>query len=325
MSASVASSLTALLLGVSPVLLTAQGTPPTPVQSPTVTPMAASAVYVRPAPPGELVDVGSGRRIHIECRGPKTEVTVVIEAGLSQFPAHGSYGPSQDSIATFAHVCTYDRAGLGWSDAATLPVTHERMVDDLHRVLRAKGVTGPLVLVGHSMGGLLVRRYAQQFPAQVHAVVLLDATPEEMLFTDAAKAERAALVQRIAAGLRGAKAGTPVMALPAGTAPEVMLSFTPEVLSAVQQEYEAIDRVPDSMRRTGGYGTLGDRPLVVVRRGKVANPDAPAEQRWRAWQEGMLSLSTRSRLVVAEQAGHAIAYEQPSIVADVVRTLLTAK
>ncbi|MCU0617916.1 MAG: alpha/beta hydrolase [Gemmatimonadaceae bacterium] len=325
MSNSTTSSLTALLLGVAPALLSAQGTPPTPVQSPTVTPPAASAVYVRPAPPGELVDVGNGRRIHIECKGPKTDVTVVIEAGLSQFPAHGSYGPTQDSIATFAHVCTYDRAGLGWSDAATVPVTHDAMVEDLHRVLRAKALTGPLVLVGHSMGGLLVRRYAQQHPAQVRAVVLLDATPEEMLFTDAAKAERTALVQRIGAGLRGAKAGTPVMALPAGTAPEVMLSFTPEVLAAVQQEYEAIDRVPDSMRRTGGYGTLGDRPLVVVRRGKVASPDSPTEQRWRAWQEAMLSLSTRSRMVVAEQAGHAIAYEQPSVVAQVVRTLITSR
>lgn len=325
MSALVTRLLTALVLGVTPVMLQAQRTPPTPAQSSTAAPTTPSAVYVRPTPPGELVDVGNGRRIHIECRGPKTDITVVIEAGLSQFPAHGSYGPTQDSLATFTHVCTYDRAGLGWSDAAPLPVTHDGMVDDLHRVLRAKALTGPLVLVGHSMGGLLVRRYAQQFPAQVHAVVLLDATPEEMLFTDAAKTERAALVQRIAAGLRGAKAGTPVMALPAGTSAEVMLSFTPEVLAAVQQEYEAIDRVPDSMRRATAYGMLGDRPLVVVRRGKVASPESPAEQRWRAWQEAMLSLSTRSRLVVADQAGHAIAYEQPGLVADVVRALIRSR
>ena len=283
---------------------------------------ATTARYLRPAPPGMLVDIGGGRRLHVECKGPARGPTVVIEAGLSQFTAHGSYGAAQDSIAAFARVCTYDRAGLGWSDPATTERTHDAMVDDLRALLAATRIRGPLVLVGHSMGGLLVRRYVQRYPRDVRAVVLLDATPEAMLFTEAAAAERRALVARIDAGLRSAAPGVPVVPMTPGTSPEVMLAFTPEVLEAVKQEYAAIDRVPAAMRTADGYGTLGDRPLVVVRRGRTASPPNDEDERWRTWQESLLALSSRSRMVIAERAGHAIPYDRPDLVADVVRELL---
>ncbi len=291
-------------------------------QAPTPAAGAAPARYVRPAPPGALVDIGAGRRLHVECKGPAGGPTVIVEAGLSQFTAHGSYGAAQDSIATFARVCTYDRAGLGWSDPATDERTHDAMVDDLRALRTALRIRGPLVLVGHSMGGLLVRRYAQRFPGDVQAVVLVDATPEAALFTEAAAAERRALVEKIDAGLRTATPGVPVVPMSPGTAPEVMLAFTPEVLQGVRQEYAAIDRVPAILRGDRGYGTLGDRPLVVVRRGRTATPPTPEDERWRTWQESLLSLSSRSRMVVAERAGHAIPYDRPDVIATVVRDLL---
>ncbi len=192
------------------------------------------AVYVRPEPPGTLVDIG-GRRLHVRCAGPANGPTVVFEAGLSQFTANGSYGKVQDMIAEFAHVCVYDRAGLAWSDAAPSPRTHDDMVDDLHRLAAAQRWPGPLVIVGHSMGGLLARRYANRYPGQVAGVILADATTEDVLFTPEAAEERKALVARIDAGLRAATPGKPVVPMPAGTAPEVMLAFTPEVFAAVKQ------------------------------------------------------------------------------------------
>src|SRR5688572_9796579 len=73
--------------------------------------------YVKPAPLGELIDIG-GRRLHVECKGQGEGPVVVFEAGLSQFTAHSTYGKAQDLIAPFARVCIYDRAGLGWSDPA---------------------------------------------------------------------------------------------------------------------------------------------------------------------------------------------------------------
>lgn len=304
-----------MLIAATSVCAQQPGTP-APAASP------PAAVYVRPSPPGELVDIG-GRRLHVECKGPATGPTVIFEAGLSQFTAHSTYGKAQELIASFAHVCVYDRAGLGWSDAAPDPRTHEDMVDDLHRLLAAKRHAGPIVLVGHSIGGLLARLYALRHPTDVLAVVLVDATAEAGLFTPPATEERRGLVARMDAGLRIAKPGAPVVAMPAGTSPEVMLAFTPEVIAGVKQEYEAIDRVPDAMRSATGYGTLGSTPLTVIRRGRTATPPNAEDVRWRTLQETLPALSSRSRLLVATEAGHVIPYDQPTIVADAVRQLLS--
>ncbi len=287
----------------------------------TPAPSAVPSAYVRPAAPGELLDIG-GRRLHVDCRGPATGPTVIIEAGMSQFVAHGTYGEAQRRIAAFARVCIYDRAGLGWSDADPSPRTHDAMVDDLHRLIKAKRLPTPLVLVGHSMGGLLVRRYAERHPRDVQAVVLLDATPEGHLYTPAGEAERGALVARITAGLAQAKPGVPVVAMPASTPAQTQLAFTPEVLAAVREEYAAIDRTPAAMRGPGGYGTLGSTPLFVVRRGKVASPPSASDEQWRILQESLLGLSSKSTMIVAEGAGHMFVYEQPAIAVSAVRRAL---
>lgn len=286
---------------------------------------APPATYVRPAAPGALVDIG-GRRLHVECKGNAAGPTVVFEAGLSQFTAHSTYGKAQDLIATFARVCVYDRAGLGWSDAVSGARTHDDMVTDLHRlvaVTRLQGRRkGKLVLVGHSMGGLLVRLYAQRYSADVAAVVLVDATPEATLFGAGAVEARAGIVSQITKGLAAAKPGVPVLAMPAGTAAEVMLAFTPEVLATVRQEYEAIDRVPESLRGPAGFGSLGTLPLTVIRRGRTATPPNAEDEQWRTMQEALTRLSTRSTLVVAQNAGHVIPYDQPDAVADAVRRIV---
>jgi pimeloyl-ACP methyl ester carboxylesterase len=311
------------VLGVLMLAIAARGEaqPPSPPASATPSASPAPSTYVRPAPPGELVDIG-GRRLHVECSGPATGPTVIIEAGMSQFVAHGTYGEARQRIAAFARACIYDRAGLGWSDADPSPRTHDAMVDDLHRLIEAKRLPRPLVLVGHSMGGLLVRRYAQRHPRDVQAVVLLDATPEAYLFTPAAAAERAALVARISAGLANAKPGVPVVAMPASTPAATQLAFTPEVLAALREEYAAIDRTPEAMRGPGGYGTLGDVPLFVVRRGKTATPPSPSDAQWRSQQESLLALSRKSTMIVAEGAGHMFVYEQPAIAVAAVRQAL---
>jgi pimeloyl-ACP methyl ester carboxylesterase len=292
-----------------------------PAQAAPADPAPAVIPYVKPQPPGELVDIGD-RRLHIECKGTAEGPTVIFEAGLSQFTARSGLGKAQDLIAPFARVCIYDRAGLGWSDPAPDPRTQLDMVEDLHKLAAAYELKGPFVLVGHSMGGLLVRLYARTYPSQVVGIVLMDATPESYLFAPGAAEARKSIVAQIDAALVGAKDGVPVAPLPAGTPPETAMAFTPEILRTVKQEYEAIDRLPDALRRPGGYGMLGDTPLAVIRRGLAANPPSDDDERWRKAQGALTSLSTRSFRVVAENAGHVIAYDQPQIVADTVQRIL---
>ena len=282
----------------------------------------AAAGFVRPPPPGQMIDIG-GRRLHILCKGEAKGPTVVFEAGLSQYTANATYGKAQDAIAPFARVCTYDRAGLGWSEPDPQPRTYPVMVDDLHRLLAAAGLKGPYVLVGHSIGGPLVRLYANTWPADVAGVVLVDATSEPT-FPEIVAAS-ASITAQIDAAVRGARPGAPIIGLPAGTPPETVMTFTPEIMLAVKGEFQAFDRLPAAMKAPGGFGKLGDVPLVVIRRGRnEADPPNATDLGWRAAQEQLAGLSTNSVVMVARNSGHTIPLDEPEVVADGVRRVLDA-
>lgn len=281
---------------------------------------SSPAGFVRPDPPGRLVDVGDGRRLHIRCKGDAGGPSVIFEAGLSQYTANSTYSTAQDAIAPFARVCTYDRAGLGWSDPAPAEWTYAGMVADLHRLLAAADIPGPYVVVAHSMGGLVARSYARTYPKDVAGLVLVDATSDRNF--PELEAARVTVVAQIDAAIANAKPGVPVVGMPAGTSPEVVLAFTPEVLRGVKVEFEALDRLPAAMKQPGGFGALGDLPLIVIRRGKSAQPPSAADVAHREGQEALAALSTNSALIVATNSGHTIPLDEPQVVADAVRRML---
>ena len=103
--------------------------------------------------PGKLVDVG-GYRLHLNCQG-QGGPTVVMESGNGDFSL--SWSKVQGKVAKFTRVCTYDRAGLGWSERSPQPRTAHNLVKDLNTLLARSDVEPPFVLVGHSLGGPLVR------------------------------------------------------------------------------------------------------------------------------------------------------------------------
>jgi pimeloyl-ACP methyl ester carboxylesterase len=135
--------------------------------------------------PGTLVDIG-GRRMHILCQGNAAGPSVVIEQGAAS-PSL-VWWPVQAAIAKFARVYTYDRAGFLWSDAAKSGRSLDDRVADLYVLLKRAEVPPPYVLVGHSMGGMLVRRFARAYPDLVAGLVLVDSPDEPVVFREAVRA-----------------------------------------------------------------------------------------------------------------------------------------
>jgi pimeloyl-ACP methyl ester carboxylesterase len=123
-------------------------------------------------PLGRLVNIG-GRNIHLNCTGSGKPV-VVLEAGGSAYAI--DWALVQPRIAEKTRVCSYDRAGLGWSDPGPLDDTVEQTVSDLHLALSAAKQTGPYILVGASVGGAFIRAFQRSFPADVAALVFTNSS-----------------------------------------------------------------------------------------------------------------------------------------------------
>ena len=128
-------------------------------------------------PPGRLVDV-QGRKIHIWCSGSGAPA-VILETGLGGTSA--DWGFVQPEAARFTRVCSYDRAGMGYSDPGPSPRTAGRIARELVELLERSGLTAPVILVGASIGGLTVRLFASEYAEHVAGLVLVDATPEDQL------------------------------------------------------------------------------------------------------------------------------------------------
>lgn len=282
-------------------------------------------------PPGKLVEI-DGRKMHLLCKGAGAGPTVVIEPGAAE-PAM-LWWAVQDAVAAFARVCTYDRAGYQWSDAAPGPRSITERAHELRRVLVAANVPGPYVLVSHSYGGAIVRAWAREDLGDIAGFVFVDTPDEQNLYS--APYERViergrwimpALafamrcgVFRLVSALAGDGDAPPL-------SPEARrnwpMAFTPAGFDATYDDLSSIAHATAAERAPFASGAFGDMPLVVVAHG-VPFPEAFAELEpgFRDSQERLAALSPRGELVVAEHANHNINIDQPEIVIEAIRRVV---
>jgi pimeloyl-ACP methyl ester carboxylesterase len=274
---------------------------------------AAEAADVRAyPPPGQLVDVGR-YRLHINCTGTGSP-TVVIDAGLGDWSASWNSWV-QPEVAKTTRVCTYDRAGMGWSETGPLPRTAEQFAKELHTLLQNARIPGPYVLVGHSMGGLPVRVFAHAYAADVAGVVLIDSmsprqakpsattTPPPAAATHSSGFSPLTLAARI--GLVRLLAGP--LGLTSDMSPEVQHAYTAFTVTprSFQTQQDEGTGMPQSFMQASAVTTFGDLPLIVLSRG--LDPDRD----WQAMQTDLLHLSSHSQQVFADKSGHNIQLDQP--------------
>jgi pimeloyl-ACP methyl ester carboxylesterase len=274
-------------------------------------------------PPGRLVDVGS-YRLHIHCSGPMdaSGPTVVMDAGIGECSL--GWRLVQPEIAKFARVCTYDRAGLGWSDPAPTARTSQQIVNDLHSLLANAGITPPYVMVGHSFGGLNVRLYASQFPEEVAGLVLVDACHEDYPIRGFCPPYiRLGLltaplgIPRLFAGF--VVSGNPIFAGGSKYPSSYRaIATSTKYLNTVRREWSAVDESWSQARSS--KKSLGDRPLVVL----LAKSDYELFPIIKKLETELANRSTMGKLIMVEQSGHHIQHDRPETVIDAVREVVEA-
>ena len=125
--------------------------------------------------PGALYETSAGK-LHLHCLGSKGP-TLVIEAGGGAWSTFWTH--IQENVSTARRTCLYDRAGLGWSRSAQQAKDVEDYARNLHEVLSSAGEQPPYILAGHSLGGYLIRIYADQYPQDVASLIFIDSAHED--------------------------------------------------------------------------------------------------------------------------------------------------
>ena len=122
--------------------------------------------------PGILINIGT-HQLHIHCTGTGTP-TVIIDSGMGGFSLE--WWRTQKTLSGYVKVCSYDRAGYGWSNPGPSPRTTKRIAEELRILLKTAHIPGPYILVGHSFGGFNIRYFASQNPDMVAGMVLIDSS-----------------------------------------------------------------------------------------------------------------------------------------------------
>lgn len=286
--------------------------------------------------PGKMIDVGDGYSLHLSCSGEGSP-TVILEAALGGTSLDWSL--VQPKIAEFTRVCSYDRAGYGWSDAGAVPRTSEQIVKELHALLTKAGINSPYILVGHSFGGYHTRLFADKYADEIAGVILVDASPENQISylpPEKFQAEMRQMdIARLTAPLGAIRLAGNLDLLPAEF--EVFIKKYPAELqpalrsffyngkqfNAWKTELDASETSAAQVRETGSMKNI---PLVVITAGALKFPpgiDAEqANQKWMERQAQLTKLSSSGKHIVAEKSDHYVQLDEPEIVIDAVRGLV---
>jgi len=266
--------------------------------------------------PGRLIDVG-GYRLHLYCVGTGGP-TVVLEHGHQA--TYLDWYRVQPQLAKFIRVCSYDRAGYGWSEQSPNARVPSVMADELHKLLAAAGETPPYILVGHSYGAINVVMFARRFPQDVAGLILVDGSHPEAL-------ARLSLRNRI--WLRMMQFTSPFGLPrwrgwcgggPAETAAEkTALDCRPTFYETIIRENRGMSQAAAEMRP---ISPLGNLPLIVIARDPAIGHDPQAEVRHNEEEREFAKLSTNSRFMVAERSAHDIPLARPDVIVDAVQSLL---
>ena len=268
---------------------------------------AAAAETPPPYPaPGKMIDLG-GYRVHLNCTGNDKPTVMIVGAGYSF-----DWSLVQPAVSAFARVCTYDPPGTVWSDAGPAPSCDGRVVE-IHKMLATARIQGPLVLVGHSIGAVFARLYAQHYPVDVAGMVLIDH----------------------AGAYRFAPGDSPLPPAPGRSSAVVSGEGSLARLPAFAQDMHrwidsqsgsrAASNIPlfnaciAEVARTGRVQTAESMPLIVI-----ANSALAGSADYQSKQVELLAQSRNSKAIIARTRGHQVPMDDPGSIIEAIRQVVTA-
>jgi pimeloyl-ACP methyl ester carboxylesterase len=277
-------------------------------------------------PPGIMVSVDT-HNIHLNCVGSGSP-TVVFEADLDQYGSL-SWVPVQARVGELTRACSYDRAGIMWSEPGPLPRDGETIARELLTVLDAAGEEGPYILVGHAFGGAYIRIFAGKYPDDVCGMVLIESSHPEMLtrFGEYGvvpeipdRNTRPLILFLSHLGSPGRYKGN-VYNLP----PEIydpVQAFLPE--SSMTWFDEKVES-PNTLAQAGHYEYLGDWPLIVLATSgpspSLGDLGQKLDDLWLELQRELLLLSENSEFRSYE-IGHYPQLQRPEVVIEAIQDVL---
>ena len=263
-------------------------------------------------PPGEMYQV-NGRTMHMYCTGSGSP-TVVLDAGLGNDAL--IWSGFQPELARTTRVCAYDRAGFGWSEARPAPRDADHIAEELHGLLQAAHVEGPIVLMGHSISGIYMRDYAMRYQDELAGLVFVDGSTPMQQENPAFKAASSggpppwlgALLERTVSivGIPRLQ-GQCSQSFPGFDAHAAKLQaedLCHPQLTAVTQEIDSMGRSGQETIHAGPFGAL---PILIFSQDPAkGGMPPPIKNAWNQMQEDSKKLSSRSRRIIAKGSSHYI-------------------
>lgn len=274
--------------------------------------------------PGELIDIGT-HRLHINCIGTGNP-TVIIDSGIGGFSLE--WIKIQNRLADNLKVCSYDRAGYGWSDPGPRPRTTARISNELRLLLTAAKIAGPYVFVGHSFGGYNIRYFASKYPGLTAGLILVDSSHPDQFNTDEFKRVEKEQDESTYRNSYKVRIIRPIIS-DSYPAKNKRIAF--RLMSSMKSRSTLLNEMDNMEISARQVAKQTDHPpyifpVTILTRGKRVWADDELgerrEQQWLRLQNDLKNISTQSRHYLAEDSGHIIHLDQPEFVSR--NILLTA-
>ena len=284
--------------------------------------VATHHYHARHAAPGSLYVV-DGFKMHLHCSGEGSP-TIVLDSGLGDDSL--IWAKVQPELSKTTRVCSYDRAGFGWSDPRPGPREADRIAQELHGLLAEAGISGPTVLMGHSVSGLYIRAYAARYPHNLSGLVFVDgSTPLQQDRFPAELREEDNNAEREFMKLKWLEILGIARAMGLCRHFEGFDDLTGNMIAENQcraSQLTAMGKEHQSLRQSGnetvGTGPFGDLPILIFSQDpQPSESPTQAEDEfskiWNKMQEDLKHLSTRSRRIIAKGSSHYIQVDRPDL------------